>query len=70
MVNLLNPYEQFSLYPRDDYSDVGGLLSHDRSIRTATPEHTEQDARRHHPSAQPVDPAAARRKELRERLAS
>jgi hypothetical protein len=66
MLSLFNPYEQFSIYPRDDYGDHGGLLSHALSARS--PE--EAEARRKHPSAQPVDESQRQSNELRTRLAS
>jgi len=68
VLNLFNPYEQFSLYPLDDYGDHGGLLSHD--LGASTKDTAEEQARRDHPSAQQVDADMKRRDDLRELLAS
>ena len=70
MVNLFNPYEQFSIYPVDDYGDHGGLLSHDLTAPATDRESAEEQARQNHPSAQQIDSEMKRRNELRERLAS
>lgn len=66
MLSLFNPYEQFSIFPPDDYGDHGGLLSHELIARVPA----EEAARRSHPSSQPVDEARRSRAALRERLAS
>jgi hypothetical protein len=66
MLSLFNPYEQFSIYPRDDYGDHGGILSHELVARDPD----EEQARRNHPSAQQVDRDKSQRDRLRERLAS
>jgi len=70
MLSLFNPYEQFSIYPRDDYGDHGGLLSHEVAHAPLEGGNAEETARRNHPSAQPVDEAKKRRSEFREQLAS
>jgi hypothetical protein len=67
-MSLFNPYEQFSIYPLDDYGDHGGILSHEL-VGSTSREPDEEQARRSHPSAQQVEPDAAQR-DLRERLAS
>ena len=70
MLNLFNPYEQFSFFPRDDYGDFGGLLSHDHGDPATALERAEDRARRTHPSAQPADRSVERPEDLPERLAS
>ena len=69
-MSLFNPYEQFSIYPRDDYGDHGGLLSHEPVDSSAARDQAEERARQNHPSAQPVDEVKKQRTDLRERLAS
>jgi hypothetical protein len=70
MLNLFNPYEQFSIYPCDDYGDFGGLLSHDLGGSSTARDRAEEQARQTHPSAQPVEQSEKRPDDLRERLAS
>jgi hypothetical protein len=70
MRSLFNPYEQFSIYPLDDYGDHGGLLSHDLTLPATDGETAEEQARQSHPSAQQIDSEMKRRNDLRELLAS
>jgi hypothetical protein len=67
-MSLYNPYEQFSIYPSDDYGDHGGILSHEL-VGSSGREADEDEARRNHPSAQQAEPDTVKR-DLRERLAS